>query len=320
MPVFNSSFTIGHCLEGIAKSSYKDYECIVVDDSSDDDTAKIVTQFDVNLIRLGKRGGAAHARNRGAERAKGEILLFIDSDVVIASDCLSKIAQTFSDNPGIAAVFGSYDDQPERPNFLSQYRNLLHHYIHQTSQMDASTFWTGCGAVTKEAFFSVSMFNENTRMMEDIELGYRLKAKDYQIRLNKEILVKHLKHYSFSYLIKSDLFDRAIPWTALMFQNRQNTKDLNLKSEHKTSAVILFLAALSAALAIKWIWFLIAVPFLMLLFLVLNLDIYRFFLKRRGWFFALRVIPFHSLYYLYSSLGFGIGAFGYVFKKYTKQS
>ena len=55
------------------------------------------------------------------------------------------------EEPGIAAVFGSYDDEPGAPNLVSQYRNLLHHFVHQTGRTEASTFWTGCGAVRRDA-------------------------------------------------------------------------------------------------------------------------------------------------------------------------
>ena len=57
------------------------------------------------------------------------------------------------------AVFGSYDLPPRSPNVLSQYRNLFHHFVHQTSNDRATTFWAGCGAVKASAFRAMDGFD-----------------------------------------------------------------------------------------------------------------------------------------------------------------
>lgn len=315
IPVYNGGKTLGLCLKSIYKSSYPNFECIVVDDHSNDNTLDVARSFETKIIRLDRQQGAAHARNIGSETAKGDIFLFIDADVTIYPDSLEKVVRTFEDNPEISASFGSYDDQPWNSNFLSQYKNLFHHYIHQTSLEDASTFWTGCGAIKREVFLKIGKFNENRRMMEDIELGYKLKAENYKIRLTKHLTVKHLKHYSFLNLLKSDFFDRAIPWTILMLGNKQHTSDLNLKSTHKLSAVTLMLLIVSIFVAVKSIWFLLGIPVLLSLFFFMNYDFYKFFLKKRGFLFTLKVVPLHFLYYFYSSLGFLIGNYKYHLKK-----
>ena len=315
IPVYNGEKTLGLCLKSIFNSSFQDFECIVVDDHSTDNTIRIAESFNTKIIRLDRQHGAAYARNRGAEAAKGDILLFVDSDVTVYPDSLKKVAKTFKLNPKISAIFGSYDDQPGRSNFLSQYRNLFHHYIHQTSLEDASTFWTGCGAIKREAFLKVGKFNENCRMMEDIELGYRLKAKNHKIMLIKDLLVKHFKHYSFLHLIKSDVFDRAVPWTMLMLNNKQATSDLNLKPAYKLSAIVLILLIMFSLMAIISKWFILGIPVLLFLFFYMNSDFYKFFLKKRGPVFTLNVIPFHILYYFYSSLGFMVGHYRYYIKK-----
>ncbi len=315
IPVYNGGSTIGRCLESVSRSSYPSFECIVVDDRSNDDTLKIAQSFNVKVVHLDGHKGAAYARNRGAEAARGDILLFIDADVTIYPDCLDKVNRHFEDNQETSAVFGTYDDQPDSKNFLSQYKNLFHHYIHQTSKEEASTFWTACGAVKKEAFFKVGMFNERCRMMEDIELGYRLLSENHKIHLDKGLTVKHLKRYSFSYLLKSDLFDRAIPWTILILSNKQSANDLNLKTGHKISAVIVILLLASVFVAAISVRFVLAIPVLLIIFFVMNYNFYSFYLKKRGLMFTLKVIPFHFLYYLYGTLGFIIGHYKYYVQK-----
>lgn len=315
IPVFNGSKTLYRCLESVFASSYPYFECILVDDHSTDDSLSVARTFDTEIIRLNTQGGAAHARNRGAQTAQGDILLFVDADVMIYPDSIDKVVNTFDQHPEISAVFGSYDDQPACSNFCSQYKNLFHHYIHQTSREDATTFWSGCGAIKKDVFLGIGKFNENCSMMEDIELGYKLKAKNYTILLSKELVVKHLKHYSFSGLVRSDILDRAIPWTILMLSKRQFTNDLNLKLEHKLSAVVLILMIASILMTIKSTWFVLAIPIFLCLYFATNFDFYGFFLRKRGLVFTLKVIPLHFLYYLYSSFGFLVGCCKNYFNK-----
>jgi glycosyltransferase involved in cell wall biosynthesis len=314
IPVYNGAKTLGFCLESIFKSSYPKFECIVVDDHSNDNSVEIAEGFASKIIKLNKQQGAAYARNRGCEAAQGDIVFFVDADVTIYPDTLEKVVRTFENHREISAVFGSYDDQPWNTNFLSQYKNLFHHYIHQTSLEDASTFWTGCGAIKREIFFKIGKFNENRRMMEDIELGYKLKAKNYKILLVKYLTVKHLKHYSFLSLLKSDFFDRAIPWTILMLNNKQYTRDLNLKLSYQLSAMSLLLLIICCLLSVKSAWFLLGIPILLSLFFFMNKDFYYFFLKKKGPMFVLKVIPLHFLYYFYSSLGFIVGYYKYYLK------
>ena len=63
--------------------------------------------------------------------ARGEILFFVDSDVAVAPDAVSRVLAVFDRHQDVAAVFGSYDASPNAPGVVSQYRNLLHHFVHQ---------------------------------------------------------------------------------------------------------------------------------------------------------------------------------------------
>lgn len=315
IPVYNGGRTIGRCLESVFESDNTHFECIVVDDASTDNTLEIVEKYDVSLIKLNKKQGAAHARNIGADNAQGDILFFIDADVTLYPDCIDKVLENFKANPDISALFGSYDQYPDGSNLYSQYKNLFHRYIHQTSKRDATTFWTACGAVYKHAFIKVGKFDQECRMMEDIELGYRLKLHEYKILLVKDLIVKHLKYYTFTSLIKSDFLDRAIPWTVLLLKNNHVKSDLNIKASHKISALVVLFLAIVLLISVVSIEFVFSVPLLLLLFFLLNYDFYHYFYKLKGVVFTLKIVPLHILYYCYSSLGYIIGMLKYRFSE-----
>jgi glycosyltransferase involved in cell wall biosynthesis len=125
----------------------------VVDDSSTDDTGEIAAQYASRVLKLtGGPWGPAYAHNRGAEVASGDVVFFVDADVVIRPDTVSKVAETFAQNPEVDAMFGSYNDSPQAGAFSSQFKNLFHHFVHQQGRQQAVTFWSGCGAIRRDVF------------------------------------------------------------------------------------------------------------------------------------------------------------------------
>ncbi|MCF6158967.1 MAG: glycosyltransferase family 2 protein [wastewater metagenome] len=235
IPSYNCSQFLPQCLNAIKSSDYSPYEIIVVDDASTDDSPKIACGAGVNVIHMDKQSGPGAARNAGAQHANGEIYFFVDSDVVINKNSIRCMVSKFTEHPEVGAMFGSYDKQPSAPNFLSQYKNLFHHFIHQTSYNEANIFWAGCGAVRKEVFREVGGFNtvQYTKpSIEDVELGLRISRiskQGYRILLIKELQVKHLKRWGVYSLLYTDIFCRAIPWTNLILTSQKMPKGLNLK-------------------------------------------------------------------------------------------
>src|SRR5690606_38123245 len=194
------------CLGALLASEGVDFECIVVDDASEDDSAALAERHGCQVIRLASQAGPAHARNRGALAARGSLLFFTDADCCVNPDTLRRAVETLRD-PSLSAVIGSYDDAPASPTFIAQYKNLFHHWVHQTSREQASTFWTGCGAVRRKVFLEAGGFHEGYRKpsIEDIELGFRLRASGHAIRLDKRMQVKHLKRWRLLGLLRTDL-------------------------------------------------------------------------------------------------------------------
>jgi len=285
-------------------------EIIVVADGDTDGSSRLAEAFGARVLRLPTRGGPARARNAGARAARGDILFFVDADVAIHPDAVDKVVAAFCREPDLAAVFGSYDDAPAATGFLSQYKNLLHHYVHQTACEEASTFWAGCGAIRRDVFLALGGFDERYRQpcIEDIELGYRLKQTGYRIRLCKTLQGKHLKRWGVASLLKADFFQRALPWTELILRDSQFINDLNLDTSSRASVTMTY-GLLGALLGAGWrLEFLLLAGGLIVSLLALNASLYRFFWRKRGLRFTIQAVPWHWLYYFYSGLAFAVGA------------
>lgn len=324
LPVHNGGSALEHCLKSVKALNPGPAEIIVVADGDADGSWRLAEELGMTVLRIPISGGPARARNLGAQEATGEILLFIDADVTIRPDTVRQVASFFQQHPDVAALFGSYDDEPFESNFLSQYKNLLHHYVHQTSNEEASTFWAGCGAIRRDIFFAMGGFDESfcrpspngcPGTIEDIELGYRLKKAGKRIRLLKDLQATHLKRWNMRSLVKADIFYRALPWTALILRDRQFVNDLNLKTTSRISVIAVYLLLLSLGSSVVIPWGLVPVCLLIVLLLGLNWDLYRFFFCKRGLRFALMTIPWHWLYFGYSGLAFVIGVVMYQIKK-----
>jgi GT2 family glycosyltransferase len=306
VPVYNNPRDLRECLSALIGSSCSGSEIIVVDDGSTDNTSSVAARMGVAVLRLAKNSGPSAARNFGVRHARGDILFFVDADVVVMPGAVSRVVKMLDEHPDVDAVFGSYDVRPRVKGVISQYRNLLHHFVHQKGNPDASTFWAGCGAIRRSAFEEIGGFDEKRfpRCIEDIELGYRLRRAGHRIFLDKGLHGTHLKKWTLRSMIRTDIFCRAVPWTRLILESKEAPHDLNLKWGQRLSVVLAGLSYL----------FLFLAPFRLELLelsagtlagvIVLNRDLYAFFFRQRGLFFTTACIPLHLLYYLYSGVTF----------------
>ena len=308
VPVYNGEHFLPSCLDALFASRYSSFEVIVVDDGSTDDSAEISRKKGATVIPSSHRqSGPAAARNLAAEKAHGEILMFVDADVVVKPETLGQVAAAFKRQPEISALFGSYDDEPGEQNFLSQYRNLLHHFVHQNSNPQASTFWTGLGAIRRQVFLAVGGFDCErfaVPSIEDIELGSRLRSAGHQILLAKDIQAKHLKKWTAKSVLQTDIFCRALPWSKLILTSHGLINDMNLKTNDRLSSG---LVGLSVALFPFIFWkpiLLVLLIIFLLAILFLNRKIFSFFLRKKGILFAASAFPWQLLYFFYSGVTF----------------
>jgi hypothetical protein len=312
VPVHDAAAHLTRALAALLASSTPPLETIVVDDGSTDGSAEVGRRGGAVVVRVpdGPRGPAV-ARNAGASHARGDVLFFLDADVLVHPDTVEKMARSFDDHPDVAAVFGSYDDAPDHSSFVSRYRNLLHHYVHQRGDPEASTFWAGCGAIRRSVFAATRGFDERyTRpSIEDIEFGARLRAAGHRIRLRPDIQVTHLKRWTLAGTVRSDVRDRAIPWTRLILSQDRIPGGLNTSLASRLAAAAAWLAVGGVGGVLLWPFtggaaWLALTGFSAVA--ALNAGLYGFFLRKGGPAFAVVAVGMHVLYLLYSSAVFGV--------------
>jgi len=290
-------------------------EVIVVADGEVEGCARIVEDRGARLLATEERAGPAAARNAGAREARGQVVLFLDADVVVPPDLVGRIARAFEEEPGLDGLLGSYDDAPAAPGLVSVFRNLLHHHVHQGSSPEASSFWSGCGAIRAAVFRESGGFDERYRRpsVEDIELGLRLLKAGRRLRLDPSLQVKHLKSWGFARMVVTDVRDRALPWTELILRERRMPHDLNLRTTHRvsTAAVLSFSAGLASSPAFPLFGAAVATASFAVL-VVANLPFYRRLAAVRGPAFLAAALPLHLVHYLCCAAGFGAGLARYV--------
>lgn len=321
VPVYNGGDELERCLDALLASDFRDYEIIVVDDNSTDDSAEKCRARGLEVIQFPAQLGPAAARNCGANHARAPIILFVDADVVVGRDTLAHVTALFWKQPSLAALFGSYDDKPDALNFVSQYKNLLHHFVHQRSAAEAATFWAGCGAIRREAFEAVGGFDEikyGSPSIEDIELGSRLRRKGFTIILDRELQVKHLKRWTLLSLLRTDIFNRALPWSQLIMANGRMINDLNLRVSDRISAALSGLAVALLVLSFFHQLLLVGVLAALSAVFLLNLGFVRFFKTQRGVWFSMRAFAMLVLYYLYSGFVFTFVYCSLIFKRESR--
>jgi GT2 family glycosyltransferase len=260
IPATDRPVTLARCLEAIGAAADAPDEVIVIDEPSGI--------------------GPAGARNAGALRASGSVLVFVDSDVQVHPDAFTRIREAFGADPQLAALFGSYDDLPSAHGPVSTFRNMLHHYVHQSSGGPATTFWAGLGAVRRDVFFEVDGFDDRRFLspsVEDIELGLRLAAAGHAIRLDPEIQGTHLKRWGLRTMLLTDLLYRGMPWTALLLDRGPQAARLNLRGSHGVAAAAFTLGLLASLLGRRRL----AAP-LAAAYFAINFRFYALMLRRAG--------------------------------------
>jgi GT2 family glycosyltransferase len=319
VPFHSGLEALSRCLEALDPLPPAS-ELIIAADGALEDCSAVAAAHHGQVVVIRGPAGPAVARNVAAMSATGDVLVFIDADVVVSAGALERLLHTFVRYPGLAAVFGAYDEDPADPGFVSQYKNLSHAFVHQSSSTRARTFWAGFGAIRRDVFVATGGFDERLRRssVEDIDLGYRLTAAGHEIRLDSSLIACHLKRWTLASMILSDVRDRGIPWTQLVHRYGALNDDLNLRVRYRWSVVLAYLALAALTAGVVDARALgILLPVLVGLTL-LNLPSYRFFYRKRGIAFTARAWVLHVALHVYNGASFATGTALFLVSRYLR--
>ena len=187
IPAYNASKTVDLCLRSILKQDFSDYEIIVVDDGSIDDTKEKVKKYSVRLIG-NAHGGSSAARNTGFKASKGDILVFFDSDCVAKKDLIAQLIEPLKDPKiGVTQAWWEVANKDRLVPVL-----VFKTYEYFTRNLKYPDFlWSYCFAIRRELFQKLGMFDLIWTRVEDVDFAYKVIKEGYKIYLMKEVRVGH---------------------------------------------------------------------------------------------------------------------------------
>ena len=291
IPTHNGAATLAACLESLQASSRVPHEIIVVDDASTDDTAEIATRFRCRVIRLAENAGAAHAKNRGATEASGDVLFFTDDDVIVARAALEQLTEDFAD-ARVAGVVGLLDATIPFDDFASNFKNLWMRFTYERLPRERiGVFYTSIAAMRRQLFQQLGGFDESYRgasIAEDTEFGQRAWSAGHWLRLDPRVTATHCKRYTLRQVLVTDyLRARALTLMRLRKRGQPFFTSVPLFYQLAVPAIAAMLGALFAALVVSnWLLVIVSIG-LLVTFYVLFFPWLVYLAHARGARFAL---------------------------------
>jgi len=316
VPVYNSGKTLDSCLQSVYASDYKDFEVILVNDASTDDSMEVVRRYPCKSIEHKSNTGSGVSKNDGAHEATGKILLFIDSDVIVAENVLSVIHEIFQNNVNLAAVCAIPDSKNPYCNFASQYKTLYMNYIF-SGLPDKVDFLHGCvHAFNKEVVFKENNVRFHKHLYcNDIDTGLTMKELGMDILLSRDLKIVHMKYHNLVSLLKNDFL---IPsdFVQIMLKHRSFMQSAIQKRFAHTRLQQVLAVAMAPLVVIMTLitWaqgshaLLLLTMGLVLIYVVLNFSFYRFNYSRKGLTFLIRSMVFNVIDQIVMALGMLTGA------------
>jgi len=276
VPVYNAADRLREVLRPLLDLG-PDWEVILIDDASHDGSRDLIAVYPFRLLPMPSQSGQSAARNLGIAHSEGEILVFLDSDVVVVAQTLLDLAAFLESRPDLEGVFGCYSQvgTPGEPA-VSRFRNLLHRYVHQCSAGAVGTFWAGLGALRRRALDRYGGFDSRLDGIEDVEFPTRISRAGGSLWLKPDFQGRHLKRWSFSSMLYTDVHVRAAQWSYYSWLGVTPRRGLNLSPRFALPPILLLLTLLALP------WQTSLVRLLWLLYLVTNLPTYRYFLQTGG--------------------------------------
>jgi glycosyltransferase involved in cell wall biosynthesis len=296
IPTYNASRFMPELLESLFNETLEDMEVLIVDDCSTDNTVEVVQKYPVRVIQMEKNGGPARARNRGVEEAQGDIIFFLDSDVLVIEGTVKEVKDYFEINPSANCVIGVCATEPLNKGFVPKYMAMFE-YIHLvgTPGNKVSVFAPRCGAIKKELFQRVGGYDESYKGadVEDFELARRIIKTD-SIFLNPKMLVRHQFVNNFEEAVKN-YFKRAVMWVHLFLKDKQLDNAGPTAPSNGIAALCAFLSLMSLLfIPVSGIAWNVLIP-LLIIFFFANWKWWKFMKEEEGVLFSIKALYLNYL-------------------------
>jgi len=289
IPAYNSEKTIASTIKALLKQNYpkNKYEIIVVDDGSTDKTIEVASKFPIKIIKL-KHKGPANARNVGAKRSKGSIILFTDADCVPDKNWIRNMVEPFKDSK-IVGVSGTYKTL-NSDKLIARFAGYEIEHRHQKMKKQRYVDFIGTfsAGYRRNIFLKFKGFDTRfkTSSGEDPEFSYRMAKAGFKMIFQKKAFVRHLHPDTIWKYLKQKYY-RAF-WRNFMYWEKHKDKILSDSYTGKMLFPQIFLSGMLSLLISSLIFFnylklssIWSVPLLILLIAILfNLDFITFLYKK----------------------------------------
>ena len=319
IPNYNGARTIGTCLDALVAFRDDACEIVVVDDCSQDGSAGIIETYPWKLVRLAKHAGAAAARNAGASVSTGAVLLFIDNDCIVTDATLSRVRTALLEQPAEVVVGGTYAPAPYDAGFFNAFQSAFINYFETKNRNDPDYLATHALVIRTETFKKLGGFNEAfLPILEDVEFSHRLRRNGFRLRMDPELQVRHIFHFSFVRSLRNAV-RKTRYWTAYSLANRDLFADsgtASMEIKANGAAWLATVALMLFSLMLERRSLVLPVPFLWAANLFMNRRLYQAFWRAGGAWFAFLAGSYYSLIYPAAVwTGFFRGMFQYYYKR-----
>jgi len=290
-----------HVFDSLMNSTIKDFEVVISDDCSSDDTVRMAEEWGAVIVRHPESVGAAIARNHGAQRARSPILFFTDHDCCVLPDTLERAIVSFQNLNEKTILGGTYDIDPvDGEHFASRFQSLHVHYS-ETRCDDPDYIASHALVMDRESFLREGGFPESlSRVLpngccQDVLMAHMMKKRGYRLKVDPGILVLHMFNFTFYRSLKNAYW-KSRSWIRVAMGSARLISDSGSAStEMKLSGITTGLSACFFVAALAHPVFLPLGLILYVISLLCNISFLRFLLKKSGLSYTIRATPFYSI-------------------------
>ena|SRR3989344_1214924 len=207
VPTWNEEKYISKCIQGLKAQTFRDFEVIIVDGKSSDNTVETIKRISDYKVILSNDRGAPQQRNFGAKNARGDIMVFTDADTVLSPNALEEINSILQKKDYV--VGGSITGAFEPINYKIKFLNFINKYIQRALKLT----YAYCIFARKNAFENANGFK--SCICEDSEFGSRLR------KYGELVILENCSYLSSSRrFIEMGFYTSVFVWVLEYFKNK----------------------------------------------------------------------------------------------------